>query len=107
MPNFARASSAAAGGFDGFRWGVNASSNHSKYVSFQKWLTSWSATTVSTLLARSPDIRSQPELDVNRSPINADREVFAFDDVFCPAEAVLPTFHKSGRVQRGDKKLNP
>ena len=107
MPNFARASSAAAGGFDGFRWGVNASSNHSKYVSFQKWLDfvvgNYGFHTLGKI-SRHP----QPAgIGREQSPINADREVFAFDDVFCPAEAVLPTFHKSGRVQRGDKKLNP
>src|SRR5262249_57777441 len=72
IPHFARKSSAAVGGLDGLKYGVNCSSNHSKYVCSHTWLTTWLATTVSTLLARSPDMRGhQPEFDVNRVALMA------------------------------------
>src|SRR6185312_11925461 len=39
-----------------------------------------------------------------QGPINGDREVFAFDDVFCPAEVVLPTLTDSRGILWRDIK---
>jgi hypothetical protein len=72
IPHFAWRNSAGLGGLDGRRCGFKSSSNHNRYVCSQKWLVTWSETTVSTPFARSPGSRGrQAGFEVNNVPLMA------------------------------------
>jgi hypothetical protein len=103
IPHFAWRSSAGFGGLDGRRCGFKSSSNHKRYVCSQKWLVTWSETTVSTPRQSRPPSRLRGE----QRPVDGDCKARVPDDVVDPAQSILKAVRKGRRIERGHVKLNP